>query len=205
MSISNLFEDNEYKLKSKSLTVTGDITCKDLVTADITGSRTLTLVPSVDANGGLVGNQHLSFASNDGTSGIPYVTSSATSGEIRIGDNSAGAGIKLFAGSNTGSINVMGNVTANNIALGSNAVEPSHLPVAGGTASWSGGGSSLAVSAPGVLSTDLVMVTPLGPSDQPGAVLSHAIPTANTVTIHLKANDTTNTSSHHYVVYRSLE
>jgi len=95
-----------------------------------------------------------------------------------------------------------GHIHAQNLTI--NSVAPSHLPVAGGSVDWSGSGISLAVSAPGVLTTDLVIVTTKTPSDQSSAVFSHAIPTANTVTLHLEGADATNTSSHHYVVYRGL-
>ena len=95
-------------------------------------------------------------------------------------------------------------IHAENVTLGTNNVSPSHLPVAGGSVDWSGNGTSVSVSVPGVLTSDIVMVTQMTPSDQPSAVFSHANPTANTVTIHLEGADSTNTSSHQYIVYRGL-
>lgn len=195
MSISNLLVSNDLKLKAGSLTVA----------ESVDAGRNLTLIPSLDSSGNLQGNSHLSFASNEGVSGIPYITSTATNGEIRLGDNSTSAGIKLFSGSNTGGITVRGDVTANNVSLGTNAVSASHLPIAVGSASWAGGGTSLAVTVNGVTANDFVSVTTVTPSNSVGAVLSHAVPSANTVTIHLETADANNNSVHHYAVYRSLE
>lgn len=189
MSISNLTVDNSLKLKAGSLDVPEGVS-----------AGSVTIKGTFDSDGDLTGNPGLNF----GSTGEAFIRGND---EIRFGSNGGSAGCRFFFNANgtTCSATFNGTVTANNVSLGSTGVSPSHLPVAGGTASWSGGGTSLAVSAPGVLSSDLVIVTPLAPSDQASAVLSHAIPSANTVTIHLEGADTTNTSSHHYIVYRAVE
>lgn len=188
MALSNILKPNSNDLHSANFTASGDITCDTLNSNAVEAGRNLTLRPTLDGSGGLQGNAHLSFASNGSVAGVPYVSSSASNGEIRFGSNSDGAGIKLRAGDDTGEIIVQGNVTASN------------LPFAkGGLVNWASGGNTLIVSQPGVITSSKVFLCPRSPPTS--GYFTHVIPGDDEFTVYLSENDTNNLFTFNYVVY----
>ena len=200
MSVSILESTNDYKLNCGSLTSTGDVDCANLnASGDIlapdkkldTGS--VVLRPSLDGSGNLQGNAHLSFSSNEGVSGVGYITSSASNGELRFGANSVGAGVKIFAGSGTGEITVLGPVNASNV------------PVARGSYSWSGGGATLTVSDANVQTGDHIHVTQTNPGSEATAKFSHVNNIVDGVSfdVVLESTNDSNDATGNYMIYRS--
>ncbi len=81
-------------------------------------------------------------------------------------------------------------------------IEPSHVVKFAGTATWSGGGASLAHTVTGALATDIVSAVLRVKGTEPSYLVS-AIPSADTLTITLDAANTTNDTQVDYVVYRA--
>jgi len=111
--------------------------------------------------------------------------------------------VLTFQGS-SGDATFSGNVHAGNLTLGANAVGASHLPIAAGVVQWSGAGSSLDVSVPGMVANDVVSVTQSKLASEANATYSHVSVDTDVLTIHLDANNTTNDAEFHYVVYKGI-
>lgn len=107
-----------------------------------------------------------------------------------------------------------GDVTMNNVgttvisadaidlAMLSAGIKPDRIAKYVGHLSWSGSGASLAVSQPGVLSTDYVIAT-LETAPTQAAYIASAKATADTVTVTLSAANTGNDAVVNYIVMRA--
>ena len=173
MSVSNLFDKNNFDLNAKSLKVDDNLTSTGLVVNAVMDGESVS------------SNPHLSF-SNEGSA---YITSGDT---LRFGKNAASAGLVMnFTndGDNCDLI-VKGDITADN------------LPSLRGSSTWSGAGSSLTVSAPGVASGDHVFVTVHTPASEP-AELSHVVAGSGQFTVHLTSSNSSNDLGFHWFVMKS--
>ena len=94
---------------------------------------------------------------------------------------------------------VDGSVSLTKLATG---IKPSHVVKYAGTITWSGGGTSLATTITGLLTTDIVFVSIQGAPTEAAYIVS-AAPTADTLTITLSAANTSNDAVIAYQVLRA--
>lgn len=155
MSLSRITSPNSYTLYGGKV-LSADVESKTITSIDLECGD-LAVNGKFGSDGGLIANPGISFSDV----GEAFIVAGNF---LRFGKNSSAAGV-VMAFSNGGEDC---NLTVNGTITSDNSLH------AKGSASWSGGGSSLTVAVPNLTSSDHVHITPTSPSSEP-AELSHVV------------------------------